>query len=174
MKALLPWLLSHRRWLMLALLSVPLLVLAVWALTFRTATLIFFIVIWLIHVGLGAGAGYAALRLWFLRHHPLMKWVGVYIIAFIVDALSAIVLLFVAKGVKFTWKFSTVMFISTLISNVMRAPLIFYLIRGPEPLGSSAAGEVEKSGEQPPQFSMDEFRQIVREEIERAKGSNDE
>lgn len=162
------WLLSRKRWLVVLIASIPLLTFVAWLLTFRTAALFIFIISWLVHVGLGAGAGYAALRLWYFRHHPLIKWMGVYILAFIIDALSAIVLLFVAKGVKFTWKFSTVMFVSALVSNLFRAPLIFYLIRGPQFLpGAEPSVEPERSGEMPPEF-WESFRKIVREEVRRA------
>lgn len=159
MKRLYTWLLSRKHWL-IALCGTSLTALVVWLYTFRTAALIILVVIWFIHVILGVGAGWAAVRLWYFRHHPLMKWVGVYITAFIVDVLSAIVLLFVTKGVTLTWKFSTVMFVSTLICNILRAPLIIYLIRGPSELPA-----------EPVVNPMDEFRKIVREEIAAASGT---
>lgn len=166
MKKFYIWLLSRKRWLVLLLTSIPLLTLVAWLLTFRTATLIFFAIIWVFHVGLGAGAGYAALRLWYFRNHPLIKWMGVYMLAFIIDVIGAIVLLFVAKGVRFTWKFSAVMFVSALLSNIFRAPLIFYLIRGPQLLPDT---EPAKSGDQPPEFWLEAFRKIVREEVRKAR-----
>jgi hypothetical protein len=165
MKKLLTWLISRKRWLGLIACSLPFTTLAVWLLTFRTATLILFVVIWFIHIILGVGAGWAAVRLWYFRHHPLIKWIGVYITAFIVDVLSAIVLLFVAKGVILTWKFSSVLFISALISNLLRAPLIIYLIRGPSPL---PIPDAKKSGEMEPQFWLNSFREIVKDEIRKA------
>lgn len=166
MKRLYRWLLSRKRWLTLALPGILLLALAGLALTSRTGAIIFFAIIWVVHLALGFGAGYAALRLWYFRHHPLIKWVGIYVTAFIVDVASAIVLLFVAKGVRLTWTFSAVMFISTLISNFFRAPLIFYLIRGPEPL--SLPAETPDSGNKPQEL-LEAFRQIVREEVARVK-----
>lgn len=168
MKRALEWILSGKHWLILVACSVPVLLWLSWLLlTFRTATLVFFATVWVVHLALGFGAGYAALRLWYFRHHPLIKWVGIYITAFIVDVVSAIVLLFVAKGVRLTWTFSAVMFISTLISNFFRAPLIFYLIRGPEALPLPA--ETQNSGEKPPEFWLEAFRQIVREEVARER-----
>lgn len=161
MKRIITWLLSRKRWL-IALCGISLTAFVVWLYTFRTAAIIILVVIWFIHVILGIGAGWAAVRLWYFRHNPLMKWVGVYITAFIVDVLSAIVLLFVAKGVTFTWKFSTVMFVSALICNVLRAPLIIYLIRGPSELPASAEPVVNQ---------IDEFRKVVREEIAAASGT---
>ena len=157
------WLLSRKHWLVLALCSIPLLAFGLWLLTFRTVALIFFVLVWISQVALGIGAGWAAVRLWYFRHHPLIRWVGVYMSAFIVDVISAIVLLFVARGVVLTWKFSAVMFVSALVCNILRAPLIFYLIRGPEAL---PLPESERSGEKPPEFWLNSFRQIVREEDE--------
>lgn len=142
----------------------------------RTFITLFFVVIWFIHLILGVGAGYATLRLWRSRHHPLMKWVGLYMNAFIIDVLSAVVLLFMAKGVVFTWKFTTVMFVSTLLADVVRAPLILYLILGPGDVPALPAGP-SNSGQLPPQFwidesrkALDEIRTIVREEINAASG----
>lgn len=135
----------------------------------RSPIVFLFVVIWFIHLILGIGAGYAALRLWRSRHHPLIKWVGLYMNAFIIDVLSAIVLLFVAKGVVFTWKFAAVMFVSTLLSDIARAPLILYLIKGPAKAPLSLH---ETSGDMPPQFSMAEFRKIVREEVSALRQSD--
>lgn len=129
----------------------------------RTFVTLFFVVIWFIHLILGVGAGYATLRLWRSRHHPLMKWVGLYMNAFIIDVLSAVVLLFMAKGVVFTWKFTTVMFVSTFLADVVRAPLILYLIRGPSDLSSLPTEPVVNQ--------LDEIRKIVKEEIAAASGT---
>lgn len=128
----------------------------------KTFVSLLFVIIWFIHLILGVGAGYATLRLWRSRHHPLMKWVGLYMNAFIVDVLSAIVLVFVAKGVVFTWKFTTVMFVSTFICDVIRAPLILYLIRGPSEPPPPTGPVVNQ---------MDQIREIVREEIAAASGT---
>lgn len=121
-----------------------------------------FIIIWLFHFTLGIGAGYATLRLWSSRHHPLIWRLGIYLNAFIVDVVATVVLLFIARGVKMTWKFSTVLFVSAFISDIIRLPLIFYLIKGPAPVPS----KTDHSGALPPQFWLDAFRRIVREEIE--------
>lgn len=128
----------------------------------RTFVTLLFVIIWFIHLILGIGAGYAALRLWYGRHQPLIKWVGLYINAFIIDVLSAIVLLFMAKGVILTWKFATVMFVSTFLGDIVRAPLILYLIRGPSELPLPVEPIVSQ---------MDQFRKIVREEIAAASGT---
>lgn len=130
----------------------------------RTTATLLFVVVWFIHLIVGIGAGYAALRLWHSRHHPLIRRVGLYMNAFIIDVLGAIVLLFVARGVTLTWKFSSVLFASTLLGDLLRAPLILYLIRGPakEPV---LPHPPETSGGMPPRFWLDAFRVIVREEI---------
>lgn len=129
-----------------------------------TAATLLFVIIWIIHLALGCGAGYAALRLWYSRRIPLIKWLGLYINAFIIDVLSAIVLLFVAKGVTLTWKFATVMFASTLLSDIVRAPLIFYLIKGQAPLPQKP-GKIT-TGELPLQSLLDAVRAIIREELD--------
>lgn len=165
MKRVLQWLLSHKRPIILAALGVALFIAATKLLGFRVVGLFSFVIIWFINFALGAGAGWAAVRLWYFRHQPLIKWMGVYITAFIVDVIGAVVLLFVAKGVVLTWKFSTVMFTSTLLSNVLRAPLIIYLIRGPSTL---TLPDAKKSGEMEPEFWLKAFRKIVREEMRRA------
>lgn len=131
----------------------------------RTIATLLFVIIWFIHLILGVGAGYAALRLWYSRHHPLIRWVGLYINAFIIDVLSAIVLVFVGRGEKLTWRFMAVLFISTFLCDMVRAPLILYLIRGPATAPLPMVHEPETSGALPPQYWLDAFRVIVREEL---------
>lgn len=178
MKRLLTWLLSQRRWAVLAVCSVPLMIWAGWALSFKTIATVAFVVIWFAHMALGIGAGYAALRLWHSRHHPLIKWLGLYINAFIIDVVSAIVLLFVARGVKFTWKFTAVMFISTLLSDIVRAPLIFYLIKGPTKAPLQMPNTPETSGAMPPGYWAAMFQEIrneiagLRDEVAKLKQIN--
>lgn len=134
-----------RRWLMLATCSVPLLLCAGWALSHRIVATLTFVVIWFIHLAMGVVAVVAATRLWRSRHVPLLRWLWLYINAFLIDVLSAVVLLFVARGVKLTWKFSAVMFVSTLLSDIARMPLLFSLIRGaaeqPAKRGPQTSGE---------------------------------
>jgi hypothetical protein len=114
----------------------------------------FSVVVFLFNLALGAGAGYAALRLWSSRHHPLIWRLGIYLNAFIVDALISIVM--------FTTTFAAVMFTGTFISNMARIPLIVYLIKGPRPVPA----KVPVSGDLPTDFWLDSIRNIVREEIE--------
>lgn len=160
MKRIISWILSHTRWLIPAASIVLLLTLAVLLLPIKRVAVYVFVAIWFINVVLGVGAGYATLHLWSLRRHPLIRWMGLYMNAFIIDVLSAIVLLFVMKGVVLTWKFSTVLFISTLISNIFRAPLIFYLIKGPQELPLPLEKE-KKSGELPPEHWEHYFEQMI-------------
>lgn len=159
MKRITSWVFSHKRWLIPVASIFLLLLAAILVLPLKIVAAYVFVAIWFIHIGLGAGAGYASLHLWSLRRHPLIKWMGLYINAFIIDVLSAIALLFVMKGVTLTWKFTAVLFISTLISNIFRAPLIFYLIKGPQELPLPV--EKETSGESPPEHWEQYFEQMV-------------
>lgn len=45
------------------------------------------------------------------------------------DSLMAVALVFMARGVKFTWKFTITMFAFTLVQDLIRLPLIIYLIK---------------------------------------------
>lgn len=169
MKRLYNWLLSRRRWLVLAVCSSPLVVGACWALSFRASATFAFVIIWFTHLALGVVAVVAGTRLWRSRHIPLLKWLWFYLNAFVIDVLSAIVLLFVARGVKFTWKFTAVMFVSTLLSDIARAPLLFSLIRG---RADVPAKEQESSGELPPQVWHERFDRLemkVQELIEQMR-----
>lgn len=117
--------------------------------------------IWLFHLLLGVGAFYAALRLWVSRDHPMIWRLGIYLSGFICEVLTAITLIFVAKGVVFTWKFAGVMFIGTFVGDVVRAPLIVYLMKGPKDV--KVDGDL--SGEKPPQFWVEAFTKIVRDNV---------
>lgn len=122
-----------------------------------------FVLIYIVHLALGAGAGYAALRLWPARHHPLVWRVIVYMHGFIVEAATSVVLLFVARGTFFTQSFAIVLFTGMLIGDVVRAFLIVYLIKGPAEHQLLKAPET--SGSKDPDFWRQEFRLIVKEEI---------
>lgn len=172
MKRALIWLLSHRRGLVLVACSVPLVVWAGWALSFKTVALFTFVIIWFGHVALGVIAVVAATRLWSSRRFPLLKWLWLYLHAFLVDVISAVVLLFVARGVKFTWKFTAVMFASTLLSDIVRAPLLFSLIRGKA--AAPIPDKSESSRATPPPFLLEEIRAIVKDEIALALASQKE
>lgn len=159
------WLLSHPRWIVLALGGIPTLALLIWILSHRTAALIACILIWLGHMALGIVAAVAGMRLWPSRHVPLLGKLWLYINAFLIDVVSGIVLLFVARGVRFTWTFTAVMFTSTLLSDIVRSPLLLSLVRG-QSAAPETSTRVETSGQLPPQFWLDAFRQIVKEEVQ--------
>lgn len=46
-----------------------------------------------------------------------------------IEALMAVVLVFMVKGVRFTWKFSIVLFVFMIAADLVRLPLIIYLIK---------------------------------------------
>lgn len=124
----------------------------------KTVALWVFVVIWFVNLVLGVGAGYAALRLWYSRHHPLISRLGPYMLAFVVDVLASVVMVFINRGVRLTWKFTTVWFISTLISNVLRFPLVLFLIKGaPRKLKPP---ETERTEETIPEIWHDRFDRL--------------
>ena len=83
--------------------------------------------------------------------------------AAMLDSLSAIVLVFLAKGVHLTWKFSTVWFALTAIRDMVRLPLIFYVMRGPK--ATEGLAKAKRSGEMAPEYWQNEFRQAIRSEV---------
>lgn len=89
-----------------------------------------FIAIWFIVLLVGAGSAYALYRLWpdteieFVRRTAYHLWAG------IIEAITASTLIFCAKGVVFTWTFSTVLFTGAFLRALSRLPLILYVIRG--------------------------------------------
>lgn len=122
-------------------------------------------IIWLYHLVVGAGAGWAAIRLWSTRHHSLGWRLGLFLTGYVVEVLSAVALLFVARGVRFTLTFTAVLFGLTAVADTLRVLLIIHLIKGPAPLPSKDP----ESGALPPQFWLDAFRTIVREELNASK-----
>lgn len=111
----------------------------------RTVILYFLVAVWFFNLALGAGAGYAALRLWSSRHQDLIRELGLFLSGFVVDTAGSAVLIFVANGVTLTWKFTAVWFGSALLSNLLRTPLILVLIRGPKRVSDAVlqtAGEL--------------------------------
>jgi hypothetical protein len=130
-----------------------------------TLAIIIYIAVYMLHLALGAGAGYAALRLWPARRHPLVWRVIIYMHGFIIETITSVVLLFVARGTYFTQAFAVVLFSGMFLGDVVRAFLIAYLIKGP-PDGDVLTKAVT-AGEQDPDFWRREFRLIVREELDR-------
>lgn len=88
------------------------------------------VVYWFVHLGIGTGLGYAILRLWPNRRNPFVLRVGIYMHAAVVDVLLSIVLVFMAKGVQLTYKFWITWLIGSLLQDIVRVPLIVYIIRG--------------------------------------------
>lgn len=130
-----------------------------------TPLLFLYVLIYIVHLALGAGAGYAALRLWPARHHALVWRVIVYMHGFIIEAVTSLVLLFVAKGTFFTQKFAAVLFTGMFLGDIVRSFLIVYLIKGPAE--GKLLASPETSGAKDPDFWRREFRAIVREELDR-------
>lgn len=131
-----------------------------------TPLILIYVLVYIMHLGLGAGAGYAALRLWSSRHHPLVWRVIVYIHGFIIEAITSLVLLFVARGTYFTRAFAAVLFIGMFLGDIVRIFLIAYLIKGPRQ--GDLLPQPKTSGAMDPDFWRQEFRAIVREEVTNA------
>lgn len=130
------------------------------------ALIFIYVLVYILHLVLGAGAGYAALRLWPARHHPLVWRVIVYMHGFIIEAITSLILLFVARGTFFTQAFAAVLFTGMFLGDVVRTFLIVYLIKGPAE--GKLLSQAETSGSKDPDFWRNEFRAIVREEITKA------
>lgn len=88
------------------------------------------VVYWFIHLGIGTGVGYSILRLWPNRHNPFVWRVAIYMHAAIIDVLQSIVLVFMARGVKLTYKFWLTWLVGSILMDVVRIPLIVYIVRG--------------------------------------------
>jgi hypothetical protein len=116
-----------------------------------------FIIYWFIHLTIGVGAGYGALQLWQSRRNPFIRRVAFYLFALALDAVSTIVLIFIARGVKFTWKFTTVMFAFTLVEDLMRLPLLIYLVRGQK---NEIILPTPSSGDLPPEHWEERFNRL--------------
>lgn len=120
------------------------------------------VIVWFLHVFIGAGAGFAAWRLWPDRENAFIRRVVIALHAQMVATISAIVLLFMSSGVVFTRKFAVTLFLSTLIMDAAVLPLILYIVRGPQ---RDKTEIPNRSGEMPPEFWKKEFRNAVRSEI---------
>lgn len=123
------------------------------------------VVLWFLHLLLGAGAFYAIIRLWPSRANPFIRRIAIYMHGTVIGAVMAIVLVFFAKGVTLTWKFTIAWFAGTLLMDAVRVPLILYLCLGGDN-GKTSEG-MKSSGQMPPDFWRHEFREAVREELDR-------
>lgn len=97
----------------------------------KTVAAYLFIAIWCYHLAIGVAAWAAAYRIWPERHNLFVKYTMIHLHAAMFDALGAIVALFLAQGVKFTWKFSIGIFGFMLLRDMVRLPLVLYILRGP-------------------------------------------
>lgn len=130
-----------------------------------TPLIFVYVLVYLLHLALGAGAGYASLRLWPSRHHPWVWRVIVYIHGFIIEAITSIVLLLVSRGTYFTPVFAAVLFTGMFLGDVVRTFLIAYVIKGPRQ--TDLLSRPETSGSKDPDYWLKEVRMIVREELDR-------
>lgn len=89
-----------------------------------------FIFVWFFTMVIGAGAGFAAMKIWPARKDKFAFRLLLALYAPMFYALNAIVLIFMARGVKLTWKFTTTWFIATLLADLAMLPLILLLIKG--------------------------------------------
>lgn len=113
----------------------------------RYAGTLTLVILFFIHLLIGAGAGFAILRLWYYRDNPLIRRMAIYMHAAPVTALTSIVLLFMARGVTLTWKFSITLFAGTLLADLVRLSFIVYVCRGDNPHTSTVP---EKIAPKPP------------------------
>jgi len=90
---------------------------------------LFFVIVYFLHLLLGAGAGYAALGLWPQRSNPLIGRLILYMQAAVIGVVLPILLVFMARGVTLTWTFTITWFVATLLMDVVRLPLVVYLIK---------------------------------------------
>ncbi len=96
----------------------------------RIAVTIYFL-IWIFHILVGGGAGYAIVSLYNYRRNPFILRLAIYLNAAVIDFLTAILLLFFVKGVKIGWTFITIFFITMFLEDCTRLPLILYIFKGP-------------------------------------------
>lgn len=89
------------------------------------------VVLWFIHLAVGAGAGYAIFRIWPERGIPFVRFTLIHLLACVLDALMAVTLLLLAKDVHLTWKFAIALFAFGLARDCVRLPLILYILRPP-------------------------------------------
>lgn len=88
------------------------------------------VIVWFFHLLVGAGGVFAIIRLWPERQIDFIKFTMIHLHAVVLDALMAIFLLFMARNVQLTWKFSIAWFIFTLARDIVRLPLILWLFLG--------------------------------------------
>lgn len=107
------------------------------------------VIFYFVHLAIGAGTGFAILRLWYYRDNPLIRRMAIFMHAAPVTALTSIVLLFMARGVTLTWKFSITLFAGTLLADFIRLPFIVYVLKGDDPHAASVPAVVTKPSASP-------------------------
>lgn len=89
-----------------------------------------FIFVWFFQLAVGAGAGLAAMKIWRVRDDRFAFRLMLALHAPMINALMAIVLIFMARGVRLTWKFTITWFAGALLADLVALPLILLLIKG--------------------------------------------
>lgn len=107
------------------------------------------VILWFLHLAVGAGAAFAIMRLWYHRRNPLIKRMALYMHAAPIGILTAVVLLFMARGITLTWKFTITLFAGTLLADMLRLPFILYVLRGDDPHASTVPEQVKKPSADP-------------------------
>lgn len=102
------------------------------------------VVLFFVHLTIGAGCAFAILRLWYYRENRLIKRMALYMHGAPIMALTSIVLIFMAKGVVLTWKFSITLFAGTLLADMVRLPFLSYMLKGDRPPASNVPERVIK------------------------------
>jgi hypothetical protein len=102
------------------------------------------VVLYFVHLLVGAGAGFTVLRLWYYRGNPLIRRMAIYLHSAPIMAVTSIVLIFMAREVQLTWKFSIVWFAGTLLADLTRLPFVFYMLRGDDPQASTVPQRVTR------------------------------
>jgi hypothetical protein len=102
------------------------------------------VVLYFVHLLVGAGAGFTVLRLWYYRGNPLIRHMAIYLHSAPIMAVTSIVLIFMAREVQLTWKFSIVWFAGTLLADLTRLPFVFYMLRGDDPQASTVPQRVTR------------------------------
>lgn len=121
------------------------------------------VVVWVLTCVIGIGAGYACWKAWPDRGNAFIVRTIMILHVPMVYAIGAVLLLFMFRGVRFTWKFSLTLFSVMLVADLLTMPMIFYIIR---PSASKVVNEQEtQSGALPPDFWQKEFRDAVRDTV---------
>lgn len=90
-----------------------------------------FVAIWLFHLVVGIASWAAAFRIYESGGNRFVRWTMVHLHAAVIDAVGAVVMIFVARQVHFNWAFAITMFASALLRDIVRLPLLLYILRGP-------------------------------------------